>query len=149
MPPQNGVDPETIQRASDVIETLAKVAGSLGIVWAFVAKVLVPYRRWKDAHRAREIREALKPELDAFADLLHPDEGWKARLDRVEKTLDKLVPLALDNQNRHDETNELLDALGFTSDRRGGKERREQELREMVEELNSERRHFRRRSTDE
>lgn len=145
MPPQNHVDADTVKRVSDVIELLAKVAGSLGLLWAFLAKIWAPYRKRRDENLKRAIREALQGEIAVVESLNHPEEGWKSRIERIEKTLDRLSELALNNQDRHDETNGLLDALGFTSDRRSGEERRD--IEQMVSAL-KERRHQRRRETD-
>lgn len=144
-PPQHGVDPNTVQRASDVLELLAKVAGSLGLLWAFLAKIWAPYKQRRDENLKRAIREALQSEINVVEALNHPEEGWKSRIERIERTLDRLSELALNNQDRHDETNDLLDALGFTTDRRSGDERRD--INQMVTEL-KERRHKRRRETD-
>lgn len=143
-PPQHGLDPNTVQRASDVLELLAKVAGSLGLLWAFLAKIWAPYKARRDENLKRAIRDALESEISVVESLNHPEEGWKSRIERIERTLDRLSELALNNQERHDETNDLLDALGFTTDRRTGDDRR---IDQMVTDL-KDRRHQRRRDTD-
>lgn len=143
MEPQHGADPDNVQRASDVLELLAKVAGSVGILWAFGAKVVKPFIEWRYRRLKTAIRESLKEELECVADLADPKDGWKARVERLER-------LALDNQERHNETNELLDFLGFTSDRRSGSDRRNrEEINQIIDDLNSERRHERRRRGDQ
>jgi hypothetical protein len=126
-PPAN--DPHLSERAADTLELLTKATGLLGLVWAFMAKVLRPYHERRREHQVRTIREAMVPVL---APIL--------------KDHDVLVEIALDNRDRHDETNALLDFLGFTSDRRTNEERRD-EVTEMVHGL-AERRRERRRNLD-
>jgi hypothetical protein len=122
-------DPHLSERAADTIELLAKSGGLLAMLWAFIARVLKPYHEYRQAQLARTIRAVVEP-------MLKP----------ILRDHDVLVDIALDNRERHDETNELLNFLGFTSDRRTSDERRE-EVSEMVHGL-AERRRERRRRLD-
>lgn len=124
-PPAN--DPQLSDRAADTIELLTKAGGLLGLAWAFMAKVLKPYHERRRDQMARTIREVMVPVLQPIL-----------------ADHDVLVELALDNRERHDETNELLDLLGFCSERRTSDERRAK-MSEMVTALADRRRERRRR----
>jgi hypothetical protein len=126
-PPAN--DPHLSERAADTIELLVKAGGLMGMLWAFIARVLKPYHEYRQQQLARTIRSVVAPMLEPIL-----------------KDHDVLVEIALDNRERHDETNGLLDFLGFTSDRRTNEERRE-EVSQMVHAL-TERRRERRRKLD-
>jgi hypothetical protein len=122
-------DAGNAERVKDTVQLLVETGGLLGMLWAFIARVLKPYHDYRQAQLARTIREVMVPVLAP----IHADH-------------DLLIDIALDNRDRHDETNELLDFLGFTSDRRTTSERRD-EVAQMVTTL-AERRRVRRRSTD-
>jgi hypothetical protein len=122
-------DAGNAERVKDTVQLLVETGGLLGMLWAFIARVLKPYHDYRQAQLARTIREVMVPVLAP----IHDDH-------------DLLIDIALDNRDRHDETNELLDFLGFTSDRRTTSERRD-EVAQMVTTL-AERRRVRRRSTD-
>jgi hypothetical protein len=149
MNPPPPTDPQLGERIANVVEIGAKVSIGLGGVWAFVAKVAKPFLEWRRATRLKEraemekqMREMFAPELQAFTRLSES----VGRIDVLFEDHDLLLDIALDNRERHDETNALLDFLGFTSDRRASDERREK-VAEMVLTL-SERRKERRRQGD-
>jgi hypothetical protein len=121
-------DVHNAERVADTLELLAKGGGLLAMLWAFIARVLKPYHDHRREALARTIREVMMPVL---APILEDH--------------DLLLEIALDNRDRHDEVNELLDALGFTTDRRTSEERRE-EVAQMIH-LLSDRRRARRRGT--
>lgn len=138
--------PELPERIASTLEWLAKVAGSLVLLWGFVAKIWMPLTKWRDKHLAATIRDCLAPELKHVSELTDIESGWVARSVRFEKKFDDLyemqnalLDLAIDNQERHNETNDLLDALGFTTDRRSNEDRR-QEARALIDELERRRR---------
>jgi flagellar biosynthesis/type III secretory pathway M-ring protein FliF/YscJ len=142
-------DPEITARVADVLELLAKVAGAAAIVWGFLAKVAKPWIEWRRATKAKarkeleaQMREWFKEELTQFGLI----SAVVPRIDVLFEDHDLLLELALDNRERHDETNELLDFLGFTSDRRTSDDRREK-VSQMVHTL-AERRRDRRRQGD-
>jgi hypothetical protein len=122
-------DPQLSERAADTIELLVKAGGLLGMLWAFMEKVLKPFQERRKDRTARAIRDAMVPVLGPILE-----------------DHDTLVEIALDNRERHDETNELLDLLGFCADRRTSDDRREK-MTAMVESL-AERRRERRRKVD-
>lgn len=122
---------EISARMLDVLEFLAKVAGSLGVVAAFVKGVWQPCRKWRQESLGKAIRAALAPELSAIAGIVTADEqcaeGLRAVTKRVGELagdLDLFLELARDNRERQDEVAELLDAVGFSTDRRLSPERR-------------------------
>jgi hypothetical protein len=142
-------DPQLGERIADVVEYGAKVAIGLGALWAFIAKVAKPFTAWRRAARDRglaemeaEFRRRFAVEIQAIQ-LLITTAG---RIDLLFEDHDLLLDIALDNRERHDETNALLDFLGFTSDRRTSDERREQ-VSAMVMTL-AERRRERRRKLE-
>lgn len=122
-------DPQLSKRAAETIQILVEAGGLLGMLWAFLAKVLKPYHEYRRNHMARLIREVMVPVLRPILD-----------------DHDVLLEIALDNRERHDEMNELLDILGFSTERRASDERRAK-LTEMVETL-ADRRRERRRQVD-
>jgi hypothetical protein len=146
-------DADLAQRALDTVELLAKVAGSLAIVWGFVLKVLVPYKKWRQESLGRTIREVLKPELEMLQQVLEHEDGCAGRMEVVLKRqeelfgdLDLLLEVALDNRDRLDEQNDLLSALGLESERRTGEERRVR--MDMIFSTLGDRRRERRRRND-
>lgn len=146
-PPPN--DPQITERVADVVELLAKIAGGVGIVWAFLLKGAKPFIEWRRKAKGRErlelerhVREMFAAELRAFGAL----SDLPGRFDLLAKDHDILLDIALDNRERHDETTALLDFLGFTSDRRSSDDRREA-VADMVNAL-AERRRDRRRKGD-
>lgn len=139
-------DPQIGERIADVVELGAKVSIGLGAVWAFVAKVLKPFTVWRRASRLKaradaeaEIRLMFDKEIQAINRI----PTLESQIDVLFKDHDILLDVAFDNRERHDETNALLDFLGFTSDRRSSEERRDV-VAEMVTTL-AERRKERRR----
>jgi hypothetical protein len=122
-------DAQHAERVADTVELLVKVGGLLGMLWAFIARVLRPYHDRRQAALARTILSVMEPALKPFQD-----------------DHELLLDIALDNRERHDEINELLDALGFTTDRRSDSDRREA-VSEKVMAL-AERRRERRRRLD-
>lgn len=146
-PPPN--DPQIGERIADVLELGAKVSIALGALWAFVAKVVKPFTVWRRAARIKaraenesEFRQMFDKEIQAINRL----PSVEARIDELFKDHDILLDVAFDNRERHDETNALLDFLGFTSDRRTSDERRDA-VTEMVTTL-AERRRERRRKPE-
>lgn len=142
-------DPQFGDRIADVVEMGAKTAIGLGAIWALVAKVLKPYQVWRRASKAKarkeleaQMREMFAVELSAFKEF----SGIPDRLDTLFQDHDLLLEIALDNRERHDETNALLDFLGFASERRTSEDRRE-EVTKMVTTL-ADRRKARRRQGD-
>lgn len=147
-------DPEIAARVASTVEWLIKTGITLGGAWAFLSKVAKPYSEWRRKHAAQTIRELLAPELAMLSRVISQEDGCADRMERVlarQEALfadhDILVEIAMDNRERHDETNLLLDAMGFASDRRTNTERRE-EIRRMIEELERRRRERRRQIED-
>jgi hypothetical protein len=120
--------------AYDVLTFATKLLLAFSAFWLATSKVVKPlYQWWRsygDARRralATEMREILKPELDKLTLISTCND----RLDVVilrQKALfvdiDDFLHVARNNSDRLDEVNELLDAVGFSTDRRGNDERR-------------------------
>lgn len=143
-------DPHISERVASTLELLAKVAGSLTAVWLFLARVVKPYLDWRRASIGRTIREALKPELEQLSAIMEQEGDCATRMEQILKEqqllfgdLDMLLDVVLDNSDRIDETNALLDAVGFAAERRTSADRTD----DMIENLKrlSERRRARRR----
>lgn len=142
-------DPEITARVADVVEVLAKVAGALLIVWGFLARVAKPWIEWRRATKARARKELEAQMREWFSEELRSFELLAALVPRIDVLFqdhDLLLDIAFDNRERHDEMTDLLDTLGFTSDRRTTDERRDK-VTEMVNTL-AERRRDRRRKGD-
>lgn len=139
--------------AVNTLEWLAKLAGSLVILWGFIARVLKPYSEWRRKHLAGVMREVLKDELAAMARITANEELCAQRLDAAVGKMEALY----EEHDTHgegmamltetvEEIYGLLDALGLhANDRRDGDERRV-ELGEMMANLADRRRQRRRRS---
>jgi hypothetical protein len=131
-PPAAPPDPDLTQRALDVAEWSAKLAAAAAAVWAIVEKVGKPYAEWRRRQLAAVIRDVLKEPL---AQLEALDDREKeifelltrvlARQDQLFRDIDAFITIATTNKDRLDEMNELLDALGFSSERRMDVDRRE------------------------
>lgn len=124
-PPSTDLDRETIQRASDVVEFLAKTGGSLALIWAFIAKVWKPYQEWRRRNMTMLMREVLKNELAQLSSLISREEGCADKIEGLVGQIselftehDLLLDVVYDNRDRIDETNDLLDAVGLANERR-------------------------------
>ncbi len=147
--------PEQVEVAARIAATLelwAKIGGTLVLLWGFVAKVIKPYQTWRRDSMARVIREVLAPELGQLREILAHEDGCASRLEVVLRQMqdlfgdhDHLVTIAMDNRDRLDETNDLLDSIGFASDRRHPD--RIARIEAMVTALDERRRARRRAST--
>lgn len=133
MNPPAAPDPEFTKRALDVAEWVAKLAAAVAAVWALVEKVGKPYANWRRGQLAAAIHEVLKEplaQLEAMAErereIFELLGRVLARQDQLFRDIDTFITIATMNQDRLDEVNELLDALGFTSDRRADSDRRAQ-----------------------
>lgn len=145
-------DAEIAGRVASTVELWAKIAGSGAIIWGFLEKVAKPYYRWRREAQGRIIREILAPELAQLAQFKDQEDGCARRLEVVLRHLqelfgdhDNLYLVAMDNRERIDETNELLDSMGFSSSHHHPD--RAAYIAEVVQQLGERRKH-RRRSTD-
>jgi hypothetical protein len=143
---QPPTDPELTKRALDVIEYGAKVAIALAAIYALVERIAKPYYAWRKSRLAIEIRDALKPELERLDRLGICADRIELVLERQKalfSDIDDFIKVASTNTERIDETNDLLNAVGFSSDRRDDSERRarvEQLLRDLADRQKSRRR---------
>lgn len=121
-PSPQELPPDAAQRAADVFEFLAKLAGSAAIVWGFIAKVLKPYNDWRRRRLVEAIRSALKEELEVISRLEARDEKLDLVLERqsqIFEEMDLFMLVTGDAAERLDELQGLLDEVGFASpDRR-------------------------------
>jgi ElaB/YqjD/DUF883 family membrane-anchored ribosome-binding protein len=160
---QTASTPETQrQRLLDLFDYGAKLVGSLGVIlgaaWVGTAKIARPFFEWRREHndtRKRmltvEVRDILAPELAKLDEVC-------ACTDRIETVLrrqtvlfndvDKMLALAVDNKERLDEVNALLDAVGLTSDRRVDETRR-QKVDRLIDDLRTRQRERRRAVKDD
>lgn len=124
-----------------MIAYASKWAIAAGSIYGLVEKVGKPYYDWRKNRWAGIVREALKPELEAMNELKHTSDSLTEMIELVLlrqkemfEEMDMFMVLASDNKDRHDETNDLLTAAGFSSDRRfdlAGRERIETLFREL------------------
>jgi hypothetical protein len=150
------LDPQTTKAVNDVIEYGGKAAISLASIIAFVKLIAQPIIKWRDTRRAARkkaeaemIREVLREEigrLDAICEreeqILDEYQKIIARQEQIFRDIDHLVELALDNRDRLDEINALMDELGLSSrDRR----LRDEEMQAVLEGLVDRRKQRRRR----
>jgi hypothetical protein len=147
-------DAEIAARVASTLELWAKIAGSLLIVAGFVKGIVKPFILWRREHQAKVIREVLAPELANLNRVITQEDGCASRMEIVLDKLrelfgdhDGLIALAWDNRERLDEQNDLLSALGLSSERRRDPERRKA-LDDVIDDL-MERRKYRRRLIDD
>lgn len=140
-----------------VVEFLAKVAGSLLIVWGFIVRVWKPFVEWRRRRLTDAIRLALKAELEAMAGLPERDQALLDKvnlaLDRQEQVfseIDLFVIVMADSRDRMDEVTDLLNVSGFASRDRRPVERtdRRRHADEAMAELQGQLRARRRRTDD-
>jgi hypothetical protein len=113
-------------------EFLVKLAGGVAALWVSLEKIVKPYQKFRKGMKRDEATDALKPELEKLEelkqhheklyaqgrDILHGQEKILVRQTQIFRELDLIHLLAAENSDRHDETNDLLDAVGFASERR-------------------------------
>lgn len=138
------------ERLLDILEFGAKAAIALGAVWAFIAKVATPLIEWRRRARKQELRTAFEAELqllnsmvETANELVSDTEETVLQVRALFGDMDRVLEIATDNRERIDEINQLLDQLGFSSERRSDSERRA-EIDAMLDSLNEERRRRRR-----
>lgn len=143
-------DPNMNERAISILEWAAKAVISLGAIKAFLSGIYKPFVTWRREHTVRTVRDALKPELDNLDRIIAQEESCATRMEEVLeqtrmifKEFDDVLEVMMDNRDRIDETNGLLDELGLSTERRASDDRREA-VQSMVDRLH-ERRKSRRR----
>lgn len=151
-------DPNLPQQAYNTLEFWGKLVGLLGGIWVLVEKMLKPFIKWRREAFAKSIRDVLKEELTCIDGVKESEEQIKKMLaevlrrqDDIYSDLDLFMEIAQDNRARHDETNDLLTALGYASkDRRAQEERRSSNVvvDSIMAELNDRRKERRRRVDD-
>lgn len=146
--------PDALERLLDVAQFAAKAAIALGSVWAFLAKVGKPYLEWRRRWRRQELRGAFEQELqllnsmvESASDCAEETEQTVIQVRSLFGDMDQVLEIATDNRERIDEINQLLDQLGFSSERRTDEERRA-EIDVMLDSLNEQRRRRRRGDTN-
>lgn len=119
-------------QAADTLDFLIRLGGSVAALWVTVSKIWKPYIVWRRDHLAKVIREVLKPELEQLARQATREERCSDSMEKAIETmhevfrdLDGYHVLAMDNRDRLDETNELLDQI-FSLDRRVDWERKQE-----------------------
>jgi hypothetical protein len=155
MDPTSG-DANASERIASTLELLAKGGGLLGMLWAFLAKVLKPWIEARRKARVTEIRDAIAPEVDKLNDLIEREEQcaerneelhdrqqiFHERQQRIFGEFDQMLKILVDNRERINEQNDLLDQV-FALDRRVDPDRR-REIDVMLAELHQRRKDARR-----
>ena len=144
-------DPHIAERVASVLEWAAKAAISLGTVKVSISGIYKPYVTWRRENNTKMVRDVLEPELKALNRIIEQESGCMTRMEEVlEQTrmifqeFDDVLEVMMDNRERLDETNELLDSVGFSSERRLTDDRRKEEVNRMVEGLHERRKQRRR-----
>lgn len=144
-PPAPVPGPETPQRAMDLLDFLTKAAGLAVIFAGFLKWAWKPYVDWRRRRMAELIHDVLKQELDQLSTVVDAIGRIETVTDQIKilfSEYDLMMDVVIDNRQRMDETNDLLDGMIPTQDRR----RREPAL-QVFEEL-MDRRRVRRRKLD-
>lgn len=131
-------DPEIAGRIASTIELWAKIAGGVIGIWALLAKVWKPYVEWRREQLSKQMRETFAHELAQLDDLrrdlkeiVDNEHGCAEKMEiivtrqeQVFEEFDLVAAIMRDIHYRADETNDLLDAMGFTSDRRSSEDKK-------------------------
>lgn len=144
-------DPNDVsQRALDVAEWLAKLAGAMAILGGFIRGVYVPFRNWRERVGAKrqevlalQVRALLGVELKTLQFVAETADQTMQILRDMQADHAMLLELAKDNREWHSETNDLLSALGLESDRRGEERRTRADV--LIDSLEDRRRQLRRK----
>lgn len=153
-------DPQIAEKVASTLELYAKIAGGVGALWVFLAKVAKPYQEWQRERMATQMRAVFAPEIAKMNALFEKEDGCADRLEAVVTEmqdlsarqastfddLDTLLDIVRDNRERHDEHDALMDTV-FGLDRRIDPDRRK-EIDSMLREL-QERHTARRRGLEE
>lgn len=110
--------PDLNVRAFDLIEWGAKAAIALGSIKVFLAGIYKPFMEWRKEHNAKTIREVLAPELAQLQQIIHDESGCADNMQtavrafaEVFNDLDRFLSITIDNRERIDETNDLLNEV--------------------------------------
>jgi hypothetical protein len=109
----------------DVLELAAKAAVALGSLKFFIETLYKPLMMWRKEQQAKRIREAIAPELEQMHALIDEEKTCTSKMQAILEGVrsvfldhDVLIEIASDNRDRLDENNDLLDAIGLSTDRR-------------------------------
>lgn len=110
--------PDINARAFDIIEWGAKAAIGLGSIKVFLASIYKPFVEWRKEHNAKTIREVLAPELAQLQQMIHDESGCADNMQTAVRAfaevfhdLDRFLSITIDNRDRIDETNDLLNEI--------------------------------------
>lgn len=131
-PPDPNVSVHAMNVLLSVIDFVVKLGTGLGAVWLGVTKIAKPYTAWRRAHYAELTKDVLGTELKQLAELRDNDTEVKDLCHEIKEGQEKILTrqgqmfremnlfheIAAINNERLDELNLFLDAIGFTSDRR-------------------------------
>lgn len=138
------VAPLASARLLDLADYLVRIGAGVVAVWGVVSKIGKPAYAFRakilekrDTALAAKIRSILDPELQDLGRLGTCTDQLETVLKRQREVfadLDNVLSVVSDNRDRIDETNDLLNVLGFSSDRRtpDTAERREEFDRMLV-----------------
>lgn len=146
---------EAAARGIALVDYFLRIVIALGGAWTAVTMIYRPLVEWRRKSQARAIREILAPDLAQLKAVVDHEDGCASRLELVLLRLEELfsdhddmVKIVVDNRERLNENNDLLNAIGLTSnrDRREDPEHTEK-IDGLIDALD-ERRRRRRRKTD-
>jgi hypothetical protein len=145
------VNEELTPHFINILDWAGKAMVVLAAIKTFLVAVYQPWKKWRREHDAKTIREVLAPELAQLRTIIDDESGCAGRMTDVLTQmraifgdLDMFLEVAADNRERLDETNELLDAVGFNADRRVDEVQRDRIAKTMAD--LTERRRKRRRA---
>lgn len=136
------IAPTETTRLLDLADYLVKVGAALAAAWAFAVKVGKPAYEFRakilerrNSVLAQKIRGILEPELQDLTRLQTCTDELEVVLKRQREVfldLDNVLGIVTDNRDRIDETNDLLNLLGFSSDRRAANAERREEFDRLL-----------------
>lgn len=152
------IETEAASHLMNVMEWAAKAAVALASIKLGFVALYKPIAEWRLEYvkrrkeaQAATIREVLAPELTQLRSIIDDETGCAgsmkdvlAQMRAIFGDLDMFLDVAMDNRERLDETNDLLDAVGFNADRRIDSSQRDKIAATMAE--LTERRRRRRRA---
>jgi hypothetical protein len=143
--PWGFVDPATSSRLADLADYLVKLGTGFVAAWGIVVKIGKPAYAFRakilerrDDALAAKIRSILDPELQDLGRLSSCTDQLETVLTRQREVftdLDSVLHIVNDNRDRIDETNDLLNVLGFSSDRRASNDERRAEFDQLLTKL--------------
>jgi hypothetical protein len=153
------IDPLLQKKVIDLADFVARIGAGVAALWVSAVKVWKPLSEWR-----RKLHNDKRVELagvvrDILGDELRKLQKLSSCADRIEIVLrrqsvlfedvDRLLSAVSVNKERIDETNDLLDAMGFTSGDRRVDEVLRVQFQHMIEDLRERQRSRKRAAAEE